>query len=118
MVPKVFALSFPRESDLRWRSLCAVFFAIFMNYLGLDWLAMAGTFTAVALIGAKRRYGFLVFVGANLTWITFGSLAGSPAIVAGNSAFLIINLRSFLRWRQEAQHDARPEPPPVSTPFS
>jgi len=40
-------------------------------YHGLDWLAMALTFTAIGLLGSKRRAGFLA-----------------------------MNLRGFLKWRR------------------
>ena len=38
------------------------------HYLGLDWLAMALTFTAIYLLGNKNRIGFAVMMVGNLCW--------------------------------------------------
>ena len=35
------------------------------QYLGLDWLAMLLTFSAIYLLGNKTRYGFLVMMVGN-----------------------------------------------------
>lgn len=73
-----------------------------MSYFGLDWLAMTLSFTAVWMLGNKRRNGFLLFAAANVTWLGVGVLAGSMGIFVGNLGFLIMNLRGFGRWSQES----------------
>jgi len=55
--------------------------------------------TAVYLLGNHVRSGFLVFVAANLVWILLGVFwMNSMGIALGNSAFLVMNLRGYLRW--------------------
>ena len=51
------------------------------NYHGIDWLAMGLTFTAIYLLGSKRRAGFLVMMGGNLCWCAIGMWAESAAMV-------------------------------------
>lgn len=80
-------------------------------YWGIDWIAMTLSFTAVWMLGNKRRGGFLVFAAANLTWVVVGVWAHSVGIALGNLVFLASNLRGYVRWGQEA---ARPEPTPRS----
>lgn len=71
----------------------------FLTYYGADWAAMALSLTAVYLLGNHVRNGFLVFVAANVVWILLGLfLINSIGIALGNSAFLILNLRGYLRW--------------------
>ena len=47
------------------------------HYLGLDWLAMALTFTAIYLLGNKSRIGFVVMMVGNLCWAAIGLWAHS-----------------------------------------
>ena len=42
------------------------------HYLGLDWLAMALTFTVIYLLGNKSRIGFAVMMVGNLCWAAIG----------------------------------------------
>lgn len=74
---------------------------IFLNYYGLDWLAMVLSLLALWLIGNKNRFGFAAFVLANLTWIVVGVwLIQSVGIVLGNVVFLAMNIRGYLNWKQ------------------
>jgi hypothetical protein len=57
------------------------------HYLGLDWLAMALTFTAIYLLGNKRRVGFVVMMVGNLSWAVIGLWAHSYAMVLANLGF-------------------------------
>lgn len=68
------------------------------RYHGLDWLAMFASLVAMWLIGGKRRSGFAVFAGANAVWLVVGVWAESAGIVIGNLAFLVSNVRGYLRW--------------------
>jgi hypothetical protein len=78
---------------------------IFLNYYGLDWLAMALSLLALWLIGNKNRMGFAVFVLANLTWIVVGVwLMQSAGIVLGNVVFLAMNVRGYLNWKTPPPH--------------
>jgi len=72
-----------------------------MNYYGIDWFATACGLTAVMLLGNKNKLGFLVFMMASASWVTFGVIVGSWAIVFGSSIFFFMHLRGFLKWRRE-----------------
>ena len=72
-----------------------------LQYYGIDWFATACGLTAVALLGNKNKIGFLIFMMASLSWITFGLIVGSYAIVTGSSIFFIMHLRGFIKWRRD-----------------
>jgi fatty-acid desaturase len=77
----------------------------FLNYYGADWAAMALSLTAVYLLGNQARIGFLVFALANVVWVFLGTFwMNSLGIAIGNTAFLVMNLRGYLRWT------AKPKP--------
>jgi hypothetical protein len=69
------------------------------QYFGVDWIAMVLTFTAIHLLGSKRRAGFVVMGTGNICWSTIGIWAGSPAMVIANAGFLAMNIRGFLKWK-------------------
>ena len=71
------------------------------QYFGIDWFATACGLMAVALLGNKNKIGFLVFMMASVSWITFGLIVGSYAIVTGSSIFFVMHLRGFLKWRRD-----------------
>ena len=72
-----------------------------LQYYGIDWFATACGLMAVALLGNKNKVGFLVFMMASASWITFGIIAGSYAIIAGSAIFFVMHLRGFLKWRRD-----------------
>ena len=55
------------------------------QFHGIDWLAMCLTFTAICLLGSKRRGGFLV-----------------------------MNVRGFAKWGTAESGSAKPDIPKVS----
>ncbi len=72
------------------------------KYYGLDWLAMLMNLLAVLQLGNKVKWGFVIFIGANLTWIiTAWVLLHSYAIVMGNFIFLVTNMRGFMKWKNQ-----------------
>lgn len=72
------------------------------KYFGLDWIAMLLSVIAMILLGNKVKWGFTLFMLANITWILLGFLLlHSYAIVLGNIIFLITNTRGFLKWNAE-----------------
>ena len=72
---------------------------IFLEYYGLDWLAMSTSLFAVYLLANRRRTGFLVFMSANLLWIfTGGFLMNSLGVALGNIIFLLINVHGYNSW--------------------
>jgi hypothetical protein len=68
------------------------------QYLGLDWIAMIFTFTAIYLLGNKSRNGFLVMMAGNLCWAAIGIWAQSYAMLIANLGFFSMNLRGFAKW--------------------
>jgi hypothetical protein len=77
------------------------------QYLGVDWVAMCLTFSAIYLLGSKKRGGFLVMMVGNLCWCAIGLWADSYAMVIANLGFFSMNVRGFLKWA----------PPPASSPM-
>ena len=72
------------------------------KYYSLDWIAMLLSVLAMLLLGNKVKWGFVLFMLANMTWIVLGFLIlHSYAIVLGNIIFLITNARGFLNWNAE-----------------
>lgn len=74
-----------------------------MQHGGLDWAAIALSWAAIHQLGHRRRNGFAFFILANVCWIVFGLTVGSPALLVGNTGFLVNNVLGYLRWA----------PPPV-----
>lgn len=74
-----------------------------MQYYGIDWLATACGLTGVYLLGNKNKYGFALFMIASLSWITFGILTGSLAVVIGSSIFFVMHLRGWVNWSRAQQ---------------
>ncbi len=72
------------------------------KYYGLDWLAMSLSVISMILLGNKIKWGFALFMLANITWILLGFfLLKSYPIVLGNLIFLTTNTRGFLKWNSE-----------------
>lgn len=72
-----------------------------LQYYGIDWFATVCGLMAVALLGNKNKFGFLIFMMASLSWVTFGLIVGSYAVVTGSSIFFVMHLRGFLKWRRD-----------------
>ncbi len=53
------------------------------QFFGIDWLAMCLTFSAIDLLGNKRRSGFVIMLLANL-------------------GFFAMNVRGFAKWSPAA----------------
>ncbi|MEM1000646.1 MAG: nicotinamide mononucleotide transporter [Bacteroidota bacterium] len=73
------------------------------DFYGIDWFAMALNFLAVYLLGVQNKTGFLIFILANLSWVSVGMMTGSYAIVAGNLGFVALNSLGFWRWHKKQQ---------------
>ena len=68
------------------------------QYYGIDWLATACGLLGVYMLGNKNRVGFVLFMIASASWVTFGVLTQSIAVVLGSLTFLIMHLRGLLKW--------------------
>lgn len=71
-----------------------------MQYYGVDWLGTACGLTGVYLLGNKNKLGFVLFMIASLSWMTFGILTDSIAMSIGSSVFFILHLRGWLSWNR------------------
>ncbi len=71
------------------------------QFYGIDWLATACGLTGVFLLGNKSKYGFLIFMVASASWVTFGFLTGSYAVILGSSTFFFMHLRGWIKWRRD-----------------
>lgn len=72
-----------------------------LQYYGVDWLATACGLMGVFLLGNKNKYGFLVFMMASASWVTFGVITGSLAVMLGSTIFFFMHFRGWLRWRRD-----------------
>ncbi len=68
------------------------------QYFGVDWLAMCLTFSAIYLLGSKKRGGFLVMMTGNLCWSAIGLWAHSTPMLIANLGFFAMNVRGFVKW--------------------
>lgn len=68
------------------------------DYHGIDWLAMCLTFSAIYLLGSKRRTGFVIMMAGNVLWCAIGAWAHSYAMIIANLGFFAMNLRGFVKW--------------------
>ena len=69
------------------------------QYYGVDWLAMSLTFIAIWLIGNKNKNGFVVHIVGNVCWIGMSFMAGSLATMIANAAFILVNARAIMLWK-------------------
>lgn len=73
-------------------------FASAFQYYGIDWLATACGLTGVYLLGDRNKIGFVLFMIASASWVTFGFLTNSVAVIIGSSIFFLMHFRGFVRW--------------------
>ena len=78
-----------------------------LQYFGLDWVAMALTFTAIYLLGNKSRNGFVVMMVGNLCWTSIGLWVHSYGMVVANLGFFLMNVRGYRKWASSTA------PPPM-----
>lgn len=74
-----------------------------LQFYGIDWLATILGLTGVYLIGNKNKIGFIIFMGASLSWVLFGVLTGSIPVIIGSSIFFMMHLRGLLKWNRDAK---------------
>ncbi|MEZ5306281.1 MAG: nicotinamide mononucleotide transporter [Pyrinomonadaceae bacterium] len=76
------------------------------DFYGIDWLATACGLAGVYLLGNRSKLGFVVFMISSASWITFGFLTNSLAVILGSSTFLLLHFRGWLNWRKEEAKEA------------
>ena len=72
-----------------------------LSFYGIDWLATACGLLGVYMLGDKNKVGFVLFMVASASWVTFGVMTKSIAVVIGSSIFFIMHLRGFIRWTRQ-----------------
>lgn len=78
---------------------------MWLQYYGIDWLAMILTFLAIWLIGDKNKKGFYIMMSGNSCWVAVGFLTQSMALVVANLLFMALNIRAIINWsRREQEH--------------
>mgnify|MGYP000418358617 FL=1 len=70
----------------------------FLDFYGVDWLAMILSLSFLYTIGNHKRYGFLINIAANIAWITTNYLAGVWPGVFLNILLILMNLRAYYNW--------------------
>ncbi|MGF1694417.1 PnuC protein [Vibrio lamellibrachiae] len=70
----------------------------YLQYYGVDWVAMVFTFLAIWQIGNKNKAGFILMMCGNSSWIVVGCLTGSIAMIIANIIFFAMNLRAIVQW--------------------
>ena len=69
----------------------------------IQWFAtitgiVAATMVALNISAKVSGYGFIIFTGSSIAWITFGILAGEPPLTIQNIFLTGINLLGIYRW--------------------
>lgn len=73
----------------------------FLQFYGIDWLATGCGLLGVYLLGNKNKLGFVLFMVASMSWITFGIMTGSIAVIIGSTIFFTLHIRGFINWVRE-----------------
>ncbi len=76
-------------------------FAAAFQYYGIDWMATACGLLGVYLLGNKNKVGFALFMIASASWVTFGFMTHSVAVVLGSSVFFLMHMRGLIRWTRQ-----------------
>jgi hypothetical protein len=74
-----------------------------LQFYGIDWAATICGLLGVYMLGNKNKVGFILFMLASMSWITFGIMTGSIAVIIGSSIFFMMHLRGFIIWNKEAK---------------
>ena len=75
----------------------------FIQYNGVDWVAMVVTVFALYYLGNKQRVGFLLGVASAILWLIFNVMIESAAGILANAIFAVLQLRGYWKW-----HSASP----------
>lgn len=72
-------------------------FGILINSWTLGGVAAAGVF----IVGRKKTWGWLILVGAQAMWITYGIATRQYGFIASGALFATINGNNWRRWRRD-----------------
>lgn len=70
------------------------------KYYGVDWVAMILAFTAVYLLGHRKRSGFLVGILASVCWCGFAYMAESLADIISNAVIMFLYYKGYRAWKK------------------
>lgn len=69
------------------------------KYYGTDLLAAVMILSSIYFIGSKRRFGFILGMTANLSYLSFGFLTKSVPVMLTNLILFMLNIRGYLNWK-------------------
>lgn len=69
------------------------------KYYGLDWIGMIGSLYFLFLIGNKKRYGFIIYVIANIAWLIVNYMAQIWPGVIVCIILIGLNIRAYTKWK-------------------
>ena len=76
------------------------------QYYGIDWIVTLTGFTAIFLLGNKKREGFIFGMIASFFGFIFSFQVGSLANGISSSVLFVLYCRGYMRWMRGV-HAAR-----------
>mgnify|MGYP006112547363 FL=1 len=74
-----------------------------LRYYGFDWAAMLMTFLSLYLLGNHNRLGFLMGIGANFFWFSYGFMSGSLANMLCSVVVMLLQFRGWRKWARDSE---------------
>jgi len=69
------------------------------QYYGSDLMGMVMVLSSIYFIGGKKRFGFILGIIGNLSFLFFGILTASTPVIITNVILVILNIRGFIKWK-------------------
>ncbi|MBT5321298.1 MAG: PnuC protein [Verrucomicrobiales bacterium] len=81
------------------------------QYYGCDWAAMVFTFLSIYLLGNHNRIGFIMGIGANVFWFSYGFMTESLANMLCSVVVMLLQFRGWQKWARDSEKidEAKPE---------
>ncbi|HIL25032.1 MAG TPA: hypothetical protein EYG19_06490 [Verrucomicrobia bacterium] len=71
------------------------------QYYGCDWAAMVFTFLSIYMLGNRNRMGFVMGIGANIFWFSYGYMTVSIANMLCSVVVMLLQFRGWQKWVRE-----------------
>ncbi len=68
------------------------------QYYGCDWAAMVFTFLSIYMLGNRNRMGFVMGIGANIFWFSYGYMTVSIANMLCSVVVMLLQFRGWQKW--------------------
>lgn len=81
-----------------------------LKYFGCDWAAMVFTFLSLYLLGNRNRLGFVMGIGANFFWFSYGYMSGSVANMLCSVVVMLLQFRGWRKWAHDSGPAAEAKP--------